>query len=849
MNDRTADLAPALESCRFGRFELDAERHALLEDGQPVPLGSRAFDLLGALVTRAGELVTKRELLAQVWPGLVVEENNLQVQVSTLRKLLGASALSTIPGRGYRFNLRVLRAGESTPARVDAPQAPAPLSERARANLPGRLPRLYGRDADLAAIDTLLRGHAMVTVVGAGGIGKTRLAQAAAAAMRGSADYPDGVWWVELAALTDGSLIAATVAHAVGATLAENLPAVEALAAHLAPLGMLLVLDNCEHVSDAVADMVSALRERAPRVAVLVTSQETLKVSEEQVYRVGPLEFSGADPAHCGAVELFVARAQSADPNFALTPGNTAGVVEICRRLDGIPLAIEFAAARVPLLGVEGLRARLDERFNVLTAGARVVLRRHQTLRATLEWSHGLLTPDEQTAFRRFAVFAGGFCLEAAQQVASDDRIDPWTALDLLGGLVDKSLVLAEGDPVPRYRLLESARAYGLERLAEAGETQAMLRRHAEAVLATLSRFGTDWHWNATREDERAAGADLDNLRAALSWASAAPEGRDLAVPLAAASFPVWWPTRFAEGLDRCLALAPLVDGRVAKRDAARFWLTVARLGIYALRRESFEAGVRASALFRELGDDHRLFDALGCVAVQGTRYMPPQELEPVLAEVARLERPEWPARQRASVEFARCWNLAAQGRVEEALAAAHRQVAICMAAGAERPAMYAMSNVTSMELMLGRPEESLSRARAAIARLEALDGAAGAGHLYRNTAMALAMTGSIDEALGAARIAYSLLMPEGDEFLVLPTLAFVAAAMGRVEDAARVAAFHGAALARLVRNEEPLASVMRARLAPYLAALDDGTRARLTAEGAALRPADAFRIGFGDAS
>ena len=180
-------------------------------------------------------------------------------------------------------------------------------------------------------------------------------------------------------------------------------------------------------------------------------------------------------------------------------------VIEICRRLDGIPLAIELAAARLPLLGVEGLRARLDERFNVLTAGARVVLRRHQTLRATLEWSHGLLTPDEQTVFRRLGVFAGSFTLEAAQHVVSDERIDVWAALDHLGALVDKSLVLAEGDPVPRYRLLETTRAYALERLAEAGETARMLRRHAEAILALLAAYEEDdRRWRKTPADTAA---------------------------------------------------------------------------------------------------------------------------------------------------------------------------------------------------------------------------------------------------------------------------------------------------------------------------------------------------------
>ncbi len=284
------------------------------------------------------------------------------------------------------------------------------------------------------------------------------------------------------------------VARVLGTLLSSERSHTETMAAVLAPLRLLLVLDNCEHVTDEVAAFVEAACAAAPGVRVLATSQETLKVADEHVYRLGVLPLPQGDAPgeamRAGAVELFAARAQAVAPHFVLGPDNVDAIVEICRRLDGIPLAIELAAARVPLLGVEGLRSRLDERFNVLTAGARAVLRRHQTLRATLEWSHGLLTADEQRVFRRLGVFAGSFTLEAAQHVARDAQIDGWAALDHLGALVDKSLVLAEGDPVPRYRLLETTRAYALERLGEAGETEATLRLHAEALLATAACVG-----------------------------------------------------------------------------------------------------------------------------------------------------------------------------------------------------------------------------------------------------------------------------------------------------------------------------------------------------------------------
>ncbi len=850
-----AAIRESRRSHRFGRFDLQPGERRLLADGQPIALGARAFDLLVVLVERAGQLVAKNDLLTLVWPGLVVEENNLQVQISTLRKVLGQSALATIPGRGYRFELAVEGVAAVAPAaQPSAAAAPEPV--RARTNLPARLLSLYGRAQDLATIKALLREHVVVTVVGAGGIGKTRVAQAVAAdvAAESASEFPDGVWWVELAALSDRALVPSAVALALGVHLPGDCLPPHALASRLASQRLLLVLDNCEHLTDAVAELIESVLAAAPQVRFLVTSQETLKTAEEHIYRVGSLALPPNDGAsndlNAGAVELFVARAQAVDPNFALTPANAPTVVEICRRLDGIPLAIELAAARLPLLGVEGLRARLGERFNVLTGGARVVLRRHQTLRATLEWSHGLLTPVEQTVFMRLGVFAGSFALEAAQLVASDDQIGAWAALDHLEALVDKSLVLAEGNSLPRYRLLETTRAYALERLAEAGETERMLRQHALAMCAVLeSSEGDDQHWRMTPADIAPAESELDNLRAALAWVSTAADSNELAIALAGKSHRVWMATHLlSEGLERSLALRHKIDDDVPKQDVARFWLTIARLGAYSTRRECFDAAMRAVELYRQLGSDNLRYDALLCAAAMGMRFASPLEMEEAIAEAARIECADWPARQRSRFQFARFrWNVRL-GRIEDALVCAQRQVAICR----EEPQLYAqyiaMANVTGAELQLGHTEIALEHAQAAIAQLDAVGAGGVTGHLYINAMSALVLLERVDEALVAGRRAYAALLREGDELRVLTPLAACAALRGRSADAARICAFVDAEFARTGALRESGLSRVRDRVEALLdAELDPGERDRLRAEGAAMRDVQVFKLAFGN--
>ena len=338
---------------RFGSFELQPDQRRLLVDGRAVALGPRAFDVLLALAERAGQLVTKNELLDLVWPGLVVEENNLQVQISTLRKLLGPQAIATIPGRGYRCALAPDDTSVQAAKSESAPPASS-LGSAALPDVPTELPALYGRSEDVAALRDLIRHHALVTVVGPAGIGKTRLAQAVAHELRDA--FADGMRLVELAPLADPDLVAATVARALGIAVGDPHTALDLTVQALAGQRLLLVLDNCEHLLEAVDRVVAALRKGAPTVHVLVTSQELLRHPDEHVYRLGPLAI--ACRGHRSARRARQARSNSSSRACRtrayasrLSEANVAAVVDICRRLDGIPLAIELrrgarAAAR-----------------------------------------------------------------------------------------------------------------------------------------------------------------------------------------------------------------------------------------------------------------------------------------------------------------------------------------------------------------------------------------------------------------------------------------------------------------------------------------------------------------------
>jgi len=496
------------------------------------------------------------------------------------------------------------------------PPAVAPSPPPALHNLPAPTTSFVGREREIAQVKQLFERSRLVTLTGAGGCGKTRLALRVAEDL--VAEYPDGVWWVELAALSDPALVCPTVAATLGVREQPGRPLEAVLAAVLQPKRLLLLLDNCEHLAAACARHVEALLYACPGLRVLVTSREALGIAGETTWVVpslsvppqpSPANDRLAHVAPYEAVRLFVERAAAALPAFILTDENAAAVAHICRRLDGIPLALELAAARVKVLSPQQINARLDDCFNLLTEGSRTALPRHQTLQATMDWSYDLLSEPERILFRRLAVFAGGFTLEAAEAVCADegqDGIPPDRILDLLSHLVDKSLVVVEArGQAARYRLLETAREYARERLRQAGEEDWARSRHLDFFL----RLAEEVRPHKMRPGDMSAfsrvGQEYDNLRAALEWSAAAPERAERGLLLAGLLCEFWQFGGYArEGcnwLKRLLAQSGEAATAAARARALQGMVELAvYLGDFGAAHSSSE---QALALYRQLGD------------------------------------------------------------------------------------------------------------------------------------------------------------------------------------------------------------------------------------------------------
>jgi predicted ATPase/DNA-binding winged helix-turn-helix (wHTH) protein len=531
--------APSAIRLRFGPFELNVAERSLKKANQVIPLGGRAYDILIALLEKAGEVVAKSELIAKAWPDVTVEEGSLRVHLSALRKALGDGQLgnkyiASIQGHGYSFIAPVTR----LPADSDRRNASSGLS-----NLPPALGRMIGRDDVVLEIQSLLQTEQrLITILGAGGIGKTTVALSVGHGAL--ADFSGAAFFVDLSTVNDKEHLIGAIASAVGLD-SQLVDPKEALLNFLRPRRVLIILDSCEHLIEKTAEIADHIFQNTPDIYILATSREALHVPGERVLRLCPLECPPEQPGLTAsevlaypAARLFAERVSVRRGDFSLRDDEAPMVAEICRKLDGIALAIELAAGRAAIFGVRNTVARLGSRLDLLKFGRRTANPRHQTLIATLDWSHDHLSEIERVLFRRVAIFVGHFTLEAALAVAEEVGIDESEISGALGNLVNKSLIgVWTSSRGPCYRLLDTTRAYALEKLATSGEQDSVAERHASFSIQMLESNAVNlFDLEFTEAATNAVRDDLGNIRAALEW-SFGPNGDDLkAIRLAAAA-------------------------------------------------------------------------------------------------------------------------------------------------------------------------------------------------------------------------------------------------------------------------------------------------------------------------
>lgn len=864
----------------FGPFVLDAAQARLCRHGQPMPLGGRPLAVLALLAAHPGRLLTKGAVLDAVWGHRYVTESALKGAVNLLRAALGDDVktprfIETVPRRGYRFVAAVaaVRAVAAPPVvpvagvvpfavdAVDAadaaagtapfaaaPEAPAmharePLataseppapsassapSAPSAAPPPGNLPPqqagLVGREADLSALHAALQHHQLVTMSGLGGVGKTRLALACAA----QATPHDGAWLVRLEDLDDAALLVPLVAQTLrlGPGAAADMAA---LGRALQPLDLLLVLDNAEHLVAAVAGLVNTLLLAAPALRVLVTSQLPLRLACEQVLPLAPLGLpadvgdSAPAPDDYAAARLFCQGVRQQQPDWAARTDEHAHIAAICRALDGVPLALELAAARVPLLGVAGVRSRLDQRFALLTSAPRDAAQRHRTLAAALDWTFGLLTPAERGSLQRLAVFVGDFSAEAAEAVLAGSAVAPaGEALDLLERLRASSLLAhAPGPGGTRLRLFDSVRRYALDDGARHGvlaDAQcrhlAWMRQCFEAIEHT--EFHTPlMHWLPV------ARRDIDNLRAALRHGlqpAAADAQREDALCLLAATAMFWYRSgNRREGwkwLQAGQALPATAHTTVLLDHAVGMFSAFAQMASPALGIEALQ---RSRAALVEAGDHRRCYMSLYSEALMRPRLASESDPSALIAEMYRWAVDSWGTFERRHVHMVEASLLRRQGSMDTYVQMSARLANACRAAGALAESWPHDNGQAQGLTVLGRLDEACALLQHALVEIRA------AG-LLREQVSLLAIAASVAlrrdgsaTAQALAREALQLLQADDMAWWMADALPWAAWHAGRAADAARLQACADALMAARGDARGPFFNALREALVQAL--------------------------------
>jgi predicted ATPase/DNA-binding winged helix-turn-helix (wHTH) protein len=631
VNSEQSEPGAGEEVLAFGPFRLLLTRRMLMEGRRPIRIGSRALDILLVLVERAGELIDKDELIARVWPNVVVEEAALRVHIAAIRKILGDGRsrvryVENVTGRGYRFVAQVTRREADEPPG----SAPEAATNHHRNNLPAPLRRMIGRADIVTDLAIRLPRQRFITIVGPGGIGKTAVALAMADTL--SRSHDSDTCFVDLAPVTDPLLVPSAAASALGLAILSQDP-LPGLITFLRDKKVLIVLDNCEHVIEAAAALADKVLREAPGALLLATSREPLRAEGERVHRLLPLEappasatLSAADALAFPAIELFAERAMASLDTFELEDADVPAVCDLCRRLDGIPLAIELVAARVDLLGVRGLGEQLDDGVHRLPNRRRAAPPRHRTLQATLDWSYGLLSATEQLVLRRCAVFNGSFCLESARAIASDGEISDSDVLNAILSLGAKSLIAADvSEDNVIYRLLDTTRTYAREKLQNSDESAKISRRHAEFLCGVWD--GANARVRNSAEWLERHGRKIDDVRAALDWCFAPDGDASLGRKLTAASGPLWFRLYLLNEYRRRLPQALQARGDASMLDQASDMRLNIMLGfalIYLADPGAVAAIGAAIEIAERLGDTAALCDALvgrGYLAMLGGDY------------------------------------------------------------------------------------------------------------------------------------------------------------------------------------------------------------------------------------
>ncbi len=777
----------------FGAFELSPSQRTLCNAGKPLELGARAFDMLLVLVEHHGRLVTKATLLERVWPRVVVDENNIPAQIASLRRVLGPGAIRTVPGFGYRFELPVSPGVRPAAAPLGQTTglstllAPMMASQRA---LPARLGSLVGRDEDVRDVLAALQRDCLATLVGISGVGKTRLAREVMA--REAEKNDSAVAWVSLASLGESRLVPSAIALALGLSLPDGVEGFTALRKALIKTPVLLVLDGAEHLADSLAAPLSQLVLQTPGVRALVTSQTPLGIAGETVMRLSalPVPPAGApysDAQGYAAIALFAQRASAADRRFELSPTNTPLVIEICRRLDGIPLAIELAAARVPSLGLAMILERLDDRFRLLKMSGRHSDPRHGALHAAFDWSYGLLSAAEQSVFNSLGAFAGSFSLKAAADCAASEALDAAQAIDLIGRLVDRSLVSAlPGDP-PRYVLLETARYYALGKLEAAGTLDAARARMAAAMLVLLdTAYQEYWSLDEAVWLDRYA-PDIDNVRAAIEWSL--ENDRALGVALFGSAWPLFFELElFSEGRNRYAKVLTLLSDSLPRARIGRFWEAIATYDSSRQCDRARYAAELAATMYASAPDQRSHYYALMQLAFNWR--VDTEAAWSAFESARRLEDAAWPSRLLTRGALTEGALMMGAGKFAEARSAYQRAVRLALSTS-ERQAFAATVNMVELDVARGDFEGALQLGRPLAMSLR---------HSGRHETLidllvmifsALLLTGEPDEAraTGAELYELALRFDTSKLYLALDAMAFLACMDRRYEAAARIIA------------------------------------------------------------